>query len=212
MANYVIGDVHGHFDDLVNMVIDRSDDRFIQIGDLGVGFGPRKAVLPPNTTWIRGNHDNPSESRNHPRYLGEFGVTDDGIFFVSGAATPEFDRVRRIEGRDWWRDEELSYAQLSEAIELYKQTKPSIVIAHDAPLCLYRGLLGAVKVWHPGAGNDLYENTTAKALNEMFFAHQPDLWYFGHWHISWAMKFQKTWFRCVNIKEMVEIGTLGKLS
>ena len=203
----IIGDIHGD----INGLFDLADglDGWIQIGDLGWGF-TRDPIpeFPDNGKAIRGNHDCPVTAREHPSYLGDYGLTEDGIWYVSGAATPMFDRVRRTPGRDWWPDEELGYEELQQMLAAYEQAKPDIVVTHDAPYMLYRGLLGATAIKYPGHVGDPDHNRTAQAFDEMFSIHRPKLWYFGHWHMKWAYQHGGTWFRCVDINEVVIAGDL----
>jgi hypothetical protein len=203
----IIGDIHGDIPKLFELA-DGLDD-WIQIGDLGWGF-VRSTIpkFPGNGKAIRGNHDCPVSAREHPSYLGDFGVTDEGIFFCSGACTPEFDRIRRTAGYDWWPDEELSYAELKEMLALYEDTKPDIVVTHDSPYFMYKALLGATATKHGGWAGDPNQNRTSQAFDEMFSIHRPKFWYFGHWHFPWAMQLKGTWFRCVDINEVVFAGEI----
>ena len=58
-------------------------------------------------------------------------LPDDELFFVSGAQTASW----RVLGNSkyWFKDEELSNSDLNEAIGLYKDTRPKIVISQTAP-------------------------------------------------------------------------------
>lgn len=210
----IIGDVHGDIETL----FDLGDglDGWIQVGDLGWGM-THQAIpeFPDNGKAIRGNHDDPEVARAHPSYLGDYGVTDKGIFYVSGAKTPDFDIKRRMAlaaKRNchpmWWEDEQLGYQDLCDMLTLYEQTKPDIVVTHDAPFYLYRALIGAARSINPDGSSEAESNRTATALNQMLDIHQPKFWYFGHWHMDWAMRFKGTWFRCVERNEVVIAGTL----
>ena len=207
----VIGDIHGHVS-ILQKLWSKIDGPFIQIGDLGIGFpgdkGDKFEAFPRGGKFIRGNHDNPCDARMHPSYLGEYGVTEGEIFYVSGACSPDFDRLHRNPGIDWWEEEQLSYADLCRMLELYADTKPRVVVTHDAPFRFYGALLGGTTVRNSGWKGDPNSNRTAKAFDEMMDAHMPDFWYFGHWHMRWAMKHENTWFRCVDINEVVNIGEL----
>ena len=212
----IIGDVHGDIDTLFSL--GKGLDRWIQIGDLGWGMTSQYIPkFPDNGRAIRGNHDDPEVARSHPSYLGDYGVTEEGIFYVSGAKTPDFDIKRRMMKAAeenshplWWEDEQLSYPELQKACALYEQTKPEIVITHDAPFCLYPALIAAVTVLNPEHRGEPEPNVTSQAFNNMFHnIHRPRYWYFGHWHTTWAINFHGTWFRCVNINEIVTAGTLN---
>lgn len=210
----IIGDIHCDIEALFD--ITDGLNNWIQVGDLGWGLTDHPIPeFPDGGRAIRGNHDNPEVALSHPSYLGDYGLTDQGIFYVSGAKTPDFDIERRKaiakESKSdltWWEDEQLSYEHLCEMLALYEKVKPSIVVTHDAPCYLYRALIGAARSIKPYGSSEAESNRTAIALNQMLDIHQPKFWYFGHWHMSWAMHFKGTWFRCVNINEVVLAGTL----
>jgi len=210
----IIGDTHGNIEELFD--VGDGLDGWIQVGDLGWGFGHRVIPeFPDGGKAIRGNHDDPEVARAHPSYLGDYGVTDEGIFYMSGAKTPDFDIARRFRKAAennshpmWWEDEQLSYADLKVACALYKETKPEIVVTHDAPFYLYRALIGASRSIDPDGPSEAESNMTATALNFMLDLYQPKFWYFGHWHMNWAMKFKGCWFRCVAPNDIVIAGTL----
>jgi predicted phosphodiesterase len=203
----IIGDIHADIETLFDIA--DGLENWIQIGDLGWGF-TRDPIpeFPDGGKAIRGNHDCPDTARAHPSYLGDYGVTDDGIFYVSGGCTPDFDRIRRTPGRDWWPDEELGWEELQEMISAYEAAKPDIVVTHDAPYFLYRALLAATSVKLNGHIGDPNRNRTASAFDSMFAVHRPKFWYFGHWHLPFAYQHQGTWFRCVDINEVVIAGHL----
>lgn len=202
MINKVIGDIHG------NMKVLKNHSDYLQLGDFGIGF--RGTTVPDrlhgNGKFLRGNHDGPAAARSHPDYFGDYGFKDD-IFFVSGAQTPNFDRVHRTEGVNWWRDEQLSYEDLSNAAVLYADIKPDVVVTHDCPFFLYRAMLGFNASLGLGWG-DPHPNQTAQLFNQLFEIHRPKFWYFGHWHVKWAANIRGTWFRCVDVEEVVNIGEI----
>jgi predicted phosphodiesterase len=190
-----IGDIHGRIKDYRKLLTDRPS---IQLGDFGFGFpGMRRVqnvILPDNAYFIRGNHDDPDVCRNHPNYLGDFGLKEiDGksIYVVSGAWS--IDWMMRTEGISWWRDEELSYAQMNACLEQYEKIKPEIVVSHDGPN----------QVTHNLVQGNLFSTPTGRLLTEMFNIWEPDYWIFGHYHINWNRKIGKTNFFVLN-----ELGTL----
>jgi hypothetical protein len=42
-----------------------------------------------------------------------------------------------------------------------------------------------------------YPNRTATALERMYKIHQPDYWFFGHWHFTKHLKLGNTHFQCI---------------
>lgn len=191
---HVIGDVHGltkRFKTVLETL--PKDDDIIQCGDLGIGFA---GVRPPTSGYkfIFGNHDCPQLCLAHPCCLGKFGVWKD-VFFVSGAFS--IDAHLRTAGVTWWPDEQLCREDMNEALDLYKQVKPRIVVSHDVPISLYHELIQRV---HPGGR--LWENATAHLLDEMFTSHQPEKWISGHWHLSYEARKGNTQFKVLNELEV----------
>jgi hypothetical protein len=78
----------------------------------------------------------------------------------------------------------MSDSDLNEAIALYKETRPKLVISHTAPSEgvkeILKGLNGSYFMNKHGD----VESRTVRALQEMFEAHQPSVWHFGHFHIN----------------------------
>jgi predicted phosphohydrolase len=191
----VIGDIHGKVDRYLKLLARHRGEPSVQLGDFGIGF-PGDEPLPPlpgNAWFLRGNHDNPEAARSHGNYLGDYGSrTIDGIriFYLSGAWS--CDQWHRTEGVNWWRDEELSFAELQAAVDLYTTTKPEIVLTHDGPGEAIRALLDA-----QSAHKDFARTATGGALNAMLEAHRPRKWIFGHWHSRFRKRIGGTEFRCL---------------
>ncbi len=81
--------------------------------------------------------------------------------------------LRQI-GIDYWPNEELSYRECEQALELYKQTKPKIVVSHECPANINEVI---------NINNfDIGPSRTAQLLQLMLNAHAPNMWIFGHWH------------------------------
>ena len=51
----------------------------------------------------------------------------------------------------------------------------------------------------------IYQNTTTWALQELFNAHEPELWLFGHWHKSVTIQYGRTKFVCLDELETYQI-------
>ncbi len=187
---YFIGDVHGRFTEY--HLITQNLPESIQLGDMGIGF---KKFVPPdeNHRFIRGNHDNPQACERVLNFLGNFGYLEDSeIFFVSGGWS--IDRAYRIEGRDWWPEEELDYGQFSKAIELYRKIKPRIMVTHGCPFDVYDLILDSKK----------HKCRTSSALSAMFQEHQPEAWIFAHFHQSKEFEFKGTAFCVLDELEVFE--------
>ena len=185
MGIRVISDVHGHIDEYINICkeAEKLGLSTVQLGDLGFYYSKMKKLDPAKNFMFGGNHDNYDELPNLPHNLGDFGpksINGVDFFFVRGAWS--IDKAYRTPGLDYWPQEELSFKQCQEALELYKQTKPEIVLSHDCPneirdVMLVKGL---------GMGYKRYQTKTGDLLQAMLDFWQPELFIFGHWHISFT--------------------------
>lgn len=196
-----IGDIHGNDYNYLNYLT--NCDKSTQVGDFGFGFNPYwdERMFDwqssyPTHKFIRGNHDDPKVCRKAPNYLGDYGVTEDGIFFVSGAWS--FDYGARREGVSYWVDEELSSGEFDQVEKLYLETQPTIVVSHDAPL----GIPDEMKLYE---GTMIYTRTAVR-LARMFRRHQPKLWLFGHWHKDKQEVLGGCNFVCIGIDNAVDVN------
>lgn len=178
----IIGDVHGQYNQYLQLLI--GEEKSIQLGDLGFDYTPL-ANLPLTHRFIQGNHDN--YDIKDPHALGDYGQHE-GFYYIRGAKS--IDRNARVEGVDWWRNEELSYLEFSHAIAQYATTKPDIMLSHDCPhsVCLN----------HFGYTD---HSPTRMALQVALEHHRPKLWIFGHHHKSLDVTIDGTRFICLNILE-----------
>ena len=201
-----IGDVHGKFSGYKNLI--RGVPASRQVGDMGVGFRNHRGEAtanPPHDSmkrhgdhrFIRGNHDNPGACRGMELWIPD-GTFEESIntFFVGGAAS--VDRQWRTENYDWWADEELSYAAFQTIIDEYEKIKPRIMVTHDAPDDVVRRLFhGHVKFDYP--------SITRQALNVMWGIHQPELWFFGHYHKRRDWTVENTRFICLTELDWADV-------
>ena len=212
----IIGDIHGKTYDyrayaLVTGVRGRQivePERSIQVGDYGIGFfsafwHEREVEWQkehPQHRFIRGNHDDPALCKTMPGYI-EDGTAEGDVMFVGGAWS--IDKDWRTPGVDWWEDEELSTEELNKIIEKYEQAKPRVMITHDCPtsvaweMFLSKGL---------GLGdNKQIKTRTGEALQAMFEIHQPELWFYGHWHNTRKAVIEGTEFQCLGELDYVDV-------
>ena len=194
-----IGDVHGKWDKYFSL-LETIKDKSIQLGDFGMGFHPTPLPWNKKHVFIRGNHDNPDICRKHSNYLGEYGITEDGIFYVGGAFSIDKQyrlNYQAVTGKQvWWANEQIDKKYHAEILYLYDKEKPKIVATHDCPACI-RKQLSDVK--------DQFKNDTSDILFEkMFKIHKPKLWIFGHYHKSAKIILDKITFICLNELERFE--------
>ena len=192
----LIGDGHGNLTPVLQGV--SQGCTVVHLGDLGFEDAWQRAARLPNVFVVAGNHDDYGTAVSNPCYLGDFGSLGeriegaDGVWFVRGAFS--IDRKWRIEGVDWWREEELSVDRIHDALDAYVAARPHTVLSHDCPLSVARMLL-------PGA----HASRTGELLQTMLEAHAPERWFFGHWHVRWERQVDATAFRCLAIDEELDI-------
>ena len=180
----VIGDIHGVYGTYDYLI--GCPHPTIQIGDMGVGFPGLNHCRPaPKDRFFNGNHDNPQACRAMDAFMGTWG-SEGKVFWLGGGWS--IDQAYRVPGISWWADEELSHAELEEAIEAYRAARPSIMLSHEAPAFLARHMVQ--KVFPP--------SRTALALGAMWEAHRPRLWLYGHWHLDFRKRIEGCEFVCVN--------------
>jgi len=200
-----LSDVHGEFTYLKAFLNQMKNYEVIQLGDLGIGFPkelshtwpPSKKIYAldeltnlenlPNFKFISGNHDHPELCKQHPNYLGDYGIykTKDGfdLFFISGSPSIPQDINREYPGVTWWQNEELSIDEWDKCLELYSQTKPEIVISHCCPQrCVF--------ILHKEPFNKI-GGLSERRMNEMMDIHKPKTWIFGHHHIDRIFTYDK---------------------
>ena len=175
----LIGDIHAQVHKYQNIIL--GVDYSIQLGDFGFGYEwkylKENNINGNNHKIISGNHDDYHfiNTEQPAANLGDYGTYNlNGLefFFVRGADS--IDKEMRTEGKDWWPDEELSYAELNKAIDLYEQVKPDIVLTHMFPETLLH-ILFPKKY-------ESYPSITGQALASMFEIHKPKIWVFAHMH------------------------------
>lgn len=201
MKNHItiIGDVHGKYDRYHKII--RQEDYFpytMQLGDFGFRYDTLKNVDSTRHLIMPGNHDNYSICYNYSHFLGDYGYTSLNtipFFYYRGAYS--IDRHYRTIGIDWWEEEQVTIDQFMKARELYRQTKPDIVITHDCPEQI------AMLMLEPN--QKIYQNITGWALGELLNIHQPKLWIFGHWHRSLEIQYGQTKFICLNELETYDL-------
>lgn len=192
----LVGDVHGYTGNYLDMVKDVPLS--LQVGDVGFRYDDLKTLDSDKHRIVAGNHDNYCEDENGkfylqtPHFLGDYGVWEapgfGPVFYVRGAWS--IDQDVRTWGLDWWPKEELSIAELHDALALYTEVKPRLVVTHDCPSTVADILL---------AGKPRFATCrTSHGLEAMFRTHQPKWWIFGHYHVDWRQQIEGTTFVCLD--------------
>lgn len=198
----IVGDVHGKVNQFLDIVADyrsKSSELIIQLGDLGFSKQwdeVKKWCSKNNETNLRiipGNHDdydryfqvvvNYTWARVAPLQVNDIWIESD-YFGVQGANS--IDKHLRTEGKDWFSNEEMSYTQLGKAVDLYIESKPRIMFSHTCPSSVKKQLFGYNE-----------SSRTEQALQVMFELHQPEYWFFAHFHRSKDEVINGTQFICL---------------
>lgn len=219
----LVGDIHGMYNDYkfyslgINRTYHMGDtippSRSIQLGDFGVGFNQKEfwhdSINEFHSTgehrFIRGNHDNPSRCKKMTGWIPD-GTVENDVMFIGGAWSIDNPNAppgwhRRTVGYDWWEDEQCSREQFEQFIDIYSTVRPRVMITHDCP----HNIAGEM-FWNSGfIKGPRYNTTTADALQVMFEIHQPDEWYFGHWHKTMSYKSGRTTFQCLGELDYIDV-------
>lgn len=195
-ANFrIIGDVHGHYEHYHRLL--RKARSTVQVGDFGFNYDTLKTVAAQRHRIIGGNHDNYDDIENWPHFLGDYGVHNipgfGDIFFIRGGVS--IDRHIRTEGVNWWKDEELGMGKCYEALAEYKKVKPNFVVSHECPKSV---------VPYATISMRILPSRTNQLLEEMFAAHKPERWVFGHYHKSVDKVLDSTHFTCLQQLECLD--------
>ena len=186
----IIGDVHGCSDEY--LAIASKKEFSVQVGDMGFSYDHLDKLNPENHKFFPGNHEHFEKLKYNPpkHYLGRFGSYELGgikFFWIGGGYS--VDKKYRVEGRDWFPEEELSFAEQKACHEMYMDIKPNFVLSHDCP----------ESVKHFFLTNDwkLEPSNTNLMLQVFFHAHKPKFWVFGHHHVSYRVDYENTQFICL---------------
>lgn len=201
-----IGDVHGKFGRYKTII--KNHINSIQVGDMGVGFfDPRTAKPfgnPPNAVmnrgghrFIRGNHDNPQQCRRHKLCIND-GTVEGDVMFIGGALS--IDRMMRVKDFTWWQDEELSSQEWDTMFQIFRSQRPRVMVTHECPESIADTVMAARNMTKL-----MDRSITRVAFQGMLQEHQPDIWIFGHWHVSFDQLINGTRFVCLDELETKEI-------
>jgi len=192
----IIGDVHGKINQY-KWILEKHNMTSIQVGDFGFKREHDWHIKHINKETRMhlinfGNHDD-TTYKNHPHSTGNCCTfVNYNLMTVRGAYS--IDKHHRDEGRSWWSDEELTYAEMEKAIAQSNKYKPEILVTHDCPQLVREELFGITD-----------KSLTSNGLQVMFEQHQPRLWIFGHHHKSRNEVINGTRFICLKELETLII-------
>jgi hypothetical protein len=196
-----IGDVHGHIDDYLNLIKD--DDYSVQLGDMGFDYSKLHHIDPAHHRFVPGNHENYPVIKVWMREPRPFPVH--GLFQLGGVTMYAFrggftiDRYNRIEGVNWFPDEEISQWDLRMVIDDIVNLKPKIIVSHVCPanVCqqLIKNEMGDIAKYAP----TYIPSRTEQAMQSAFdlLPIKPAYWIFGHHHVWFTEIIEGTRFICV---------------
>lgn len=106
-----------------------------------------------------------------------FDIDNKKIFTMGGA--PSIDKLYRVEGISWWKEEEISYEEQEKAISSLEKNgnKVDYIFTHTCPEELIPPMFNIPK-------SSIVNSPTEKFFD--YIAQNVDFkeWYFGHWHIE----------------------------
>lgn len=166
------------------------------VGDFGFkgSHDMHMSQLSPEHKVNFGNHDY-YPYLNKPHSLGNFSY-EKGIFSIRGAHS--IDKFKRIEGVDWFNNEELNYHESNDCVDYYNTIKPEIVLAHDCPMFVATELFGFPR-------NTDYVTHTRLLLESLVQDHAPKIFIFGHHHKNRDMVIEGTRYICLGISEIFNL-------
>lgn len=223
----VVGDIHGDWGKLNQLISQKKPSIILQCGDFGwwpkmevtkpVLYGRQKqwdlmGVKPHGTKvyWCDGNHEQheilPQRGEIQEMYENVFfcqrGSTmrlDDGRVVLFAGGADSIDKDMRTAGHDWFSAENITEKQFD---MIMSHERVDIVISHTSPESFdVAGSEGKIK------------DVNRIALDAVLEKYSPDLWYFGHWHKAQSGKHKNTRWRCLDypghggdVVDMVKIG------
>ncbi len=213
---YLIGDIHGKFNQLIELLHPIQDSILVCVGDFGIGFEKtfdaemaildyiNKQMISSGNTFhvIRGNHDDPKYFSKEMEDMdfsqlkfsvyNSFELAGYKTLFVGAAIS--IDRSGRKEGK---------------AISPIPTDLPNdifeLIITHNAPNFvnhsshnLYDELGNPVKT-------DVLNDR--KILDDLYERQKKTVkkWFYGHFHNSQFMNLENTHFRCLDELEIIQL-------
>lgn len=213
----IVGDIHGNFNEYTFYTLGVGRTRHmgdpvppehsIQVGDFGIGFytpywhdmARDWMTNNPGHRFIRGNHDDPAMCKTMPGHIPDGHVEGD-VMYVGGAWS--IDHAMRTEGKDWWRDEELSIMEFDRIAKIYEATKPRVMVTHDCPTSIAWDMFVSRGTKY---GITQTKTRTGEYLQWMWEMHQPEMWFFGHWHETCDLTLHGTKFQCLGEMDYVDV-------
>lgn len=184
----ILSDLHGNTAILADLL--EKYDYIIQNGDFGYDYSCLKDIPKERLVINYGNHENHPQIKNYPHFLSPYGMKEfGGLKFYNLSGAFSIDWKIRVErewewGKTWFEQEELSQYELEEAVRLYKDSRPNIVIAHEAPRSIVNIVGNSIILKNWGFDPQTFTTKTSEALDRCINEHMPSLFIFGHYHLN----------------------------
>lgn len=106
------------------------------------------------------------------------------VLFIGGADS--IDKNYRIQGRDWFPQEIISYRDIANLPDC----KIDIVISHTCP---------EVGMYYLDTMKEQYKDSSRAALTFVLEKYNPSLWFFGHFHYYKKFQYKDTVFHALDM-------------
>lgn len=202
MKILVVGDVHGRFSRLNEVINKQRPELILCCGDFGYWPkipGEQLTNIKPQGSkilWCEGNHEDHWSLRDRQTdelvqnviYMPRGSTYDlpDGrtIMFFGGADS--IDKNVRTLGIDWFPEEVITQKDF----ENLPYKKIDIFITHTCP----GELVDMLRIFYP---EKPFEPSN-QALSELWKIYKPSLWIFGHWHQFVEGRLEETKWYCLS--------------
>lgn len=218
MKFLILGDVHACWTDLnvtIARAIREHPDitHIVQVGDLGYGnwgggekpFKASRSYMSEEEMevyqraeklWLDGNHENFDQLEadggswmpdwTHMPRGSVLEVDGYRMMFFGGATSS--DKHMRTEGQSWWRQENITYAQVMNTLEKV-DGKLDAIFSHEHP--------SSVPYSESRYNSHIIGKTEKDSLQALKDKYLPDFWFFGHHHAPDRGEVDGTsWFCC----------------
>lgn len=187
MRILIVGDIHGNerlFERAREAAIKHGCEALIQVGDFG--YFPNLWNF-PNNKWsdikvyfIDGNHDDHISLRdfknsNFLEYVKRGTIKEfDGLNFMFIGGASSIDKMVRLEGVDWFKEENISEEDIDKCLDF--DGPVDVIIAHECP--------AGYEPKHPIFSHDIAGQANRDKLLKLRRKYPNALWFHGHWHVS----------------------------
>jgi hypothetical protein len=148
-----------------------------------------------------GNHDNYTRYSIVPFALGDWGSYELGgvkFFYIRGAFSIDKKWRQAQPQKCWWEEEQLTVDQANRCAYDYAQARPDLVITHGCPTDIAEQIGNPSVLRGFGFDPETFTTPTQKLLQACLEIHQPEHWYFGHFHQDINLIHKGTKFHCLD--------------